>query len=454
MQKVIFIAEEFFRSFRKSLFKDILLMIMFSTGLVMAVLMGSYYLELGQQYADSIRYTGNGIWYGISVYDDMGEIGESLVTEDGCVNMLEYYDELSSMEGNPIYSVHTSQGLAVREDDFKKILCGNGYEGFLHEDHSSAISAQWPSENEGQVESLLDLKSAQVDYRAYRIFALKTEEGEGFTEENTTIKTAADTIPIVLGNDYEGIVPTGCTFDINIIGTDYVYPCKVVGILEQGMQIPWDGDVAQDMITLDSYILFPYGIRILDKQAGTGDIERYAYLNALSLGSAAVRLKNEDEFMPMVNRFQRLGQEFGLPPVRMLGASMGLKLFRKESAAGVRIILILTIVLIFFTFYGLFFTLYDKVQANKRVYGIYLVNGCSVVTLIISYLLEISVILMPSLWVCRYVFLNEKVSWGADIGEIIRTGDCFAGVSFLVAAVFIALIMKGVNVEKLIRQKD
>lgn len=455
MQKVVFIVEEFFRSFRKGLFKNILLMFMFSAGFVMAVLMGSYYLELGQQYSETIRYTGDGIWYGITIYQDEEEFLDSFITTDGCVNMLEYYDALSHLEGNPIYSAKTIQGVAVRENDFKTIFHDVNYEGFFSENHSTAFLGYFGGDgNSGQAESLLELKSAQLDFRAYGIFALKTEEGEGFTEENLTINTAADPIPIVLGNDYKGIIPIGQTLEISISGTDYIYPCKVTGILEKGMQIPDHGDATQDMVTMDSYILFPFGIQVSDKQAKAEDTERYAYLDMISLVSAAVRMKNEDEFIPLANKFQKLGQEFGLPPVQLSGGALGLDLFRKESEAGMRVILILTIVLIVFTFYGLFTTFYDKVQANKRTYGIYLMNGCSVGTVMISYLLEIAVILVPAVCVYRYVFLNESVRIGSDTEVIIKVADGFAGVSFLIGAVFVAVIMKGVNVEKLIRRRE
>ena len=351
MQKIIFIVEEFFRSFRKSLFKNILLMFMFSTGLFMAVLMGSYYLELGQQYSDAISYTEDGIWYGITVFDDFEEFTSSFVTTDGCINMLEYYEALSHWEENPIYAAATDQGVNVREEDFKKIFHNISYDGFLNQNHPTAFQAYFGNAgNDGQIETVLGVKSAQLDFQAYRIFALKTEEGEGFTEDNMTIKTAADTIPIVLGNDYKGIIPIGHKLDINIAGTGCVYPCQVVGILEQGMQIPENGDATQDMVTMDSYILFPYGIQISDKQAEAGGTERYAYLDLISLENAAVRMKNEDESIQLVNKFQKLGQEFGLPPVQLNGTSLGLDLFRKESAASVQVILILTIVLIFFTF--------------------------------------------------------------------------------------------------------
>ena len=49
MWKVRFMAEEFLRSFQKSLFKNILLMLMFSIRLVMAVVMCYNYFDLGEQ---------------------------------------------------------------------------------------------------------------------------------------------------------------------------------------------------------------------------------------------------------------------------------------------------------------------------------------------------------------------------------------------------------------------
>lgn len=458
MQKVIFIAEEFFRSFRKSLFKNILLMFMFSAGFVMAALMESYYLEMGQYYSETSYYTEGGIWCDITIRNDEEEFADSFITADGCINMLEYYDALTHMEKNPVYSAQTHQGISVREDDFEKMFHGNSYDGFLHENHSSAFMAYADfSGNGNQVESLLELKSAQLDIRAYQIFALRTEEGEGFTEDNTTIKTAADPVPVVLGNDYKGIVRPGQRLDIMISGTGYVYPCKVAGILEKGMQIPYMGDATQDMVTLDSYFLFPFGIQVSDKRAEAGMAERYAYLDMRSLVNAAVRMKNEDEFIPLANRFQKTGQEFGLPPVQLVGGSLGLNLLRRESEEEMRVILILTLVLVFFTFYGLFVTFYDKVQANKRTYGIYLMNGCSVWMVMVSYLMETAVILVPAVCACRYVFLDksmERMGLEADSEMILRVVNWFAIASFLAGAVFIAIIMKGVNVEKLVRQKD
>ena len=73
-----------------------------------------------------------------------------------------------------------------------------------------------------------------------------------------TIKKASDPIPILLGNDYKGMVKVGDVIDIGF--WYYVYPCKVAGILERGASLPENGQVGAGMVQVDSKILFPYGI--------------------------------------------------------------------------------------------------------------------------------------------------------------------------------------------------
>lgn len=60
MGKIKFMAEEFFCGFRKNLFKNILLMVMFTTSLLMTILMGSYYLDLGEENDSLASYRAHG----------------------------------------------------------------------------------------------------------------------------------------------------------------------------------------------------------------------------------------------------------------------------------------------------------------------------------------------------------------------------------------------------------
>ena len=82
--------------------------------------------------------------------------------------------------------------------------------------------------------------------------------------------------------------------------------------------------------------------------------------------------------------------------------------------------LILTIALLCFTLYALFVTFYDKIQSNSRVYGIYLINGCSLTMILLPCLLEIAIILLPAVFFSRYVFTDNNIGGvGVDMEFIL-----------------------------------
>lgn len=444
-------AEEFFRSFRKNLFKDLLMMVIFSICFVMVVLMGSYYLDLGERYSDAAQYyEENGIWYraGLEFFKDRSEVLSYLDTISGCQKVMAYYENVRNMESHPLMSVMTAQPMLMKESVVTNKFGDKNYKRFVN-DNRDSFMANFGDEGC----SVLEMKSAQLDFRAYQLYGLKTENGVGFTETNTTLKSISEVIPVILGNEYKGIFSVGDMVDICMAGTEYVYPCKVAGILEKGTQIPENGYYTQDMVLLDSYIIFPYGICVeKDDMVKLEEIKKYAFLDIVALENSSVQVGDEKEFNELVLSYQDIGLESHLPPIRLYDASMGLDLLRRQSAFSVRVMLILTITLSCFVFYSLFVAFYDKIQSGKRTYGIYLMNGCSVGMILLPCLWEAAIILLPALFVCRWVFTNV----GADINieAIMRAGYCVVGMSFLISSVFLVFLMKGVNTEHLIRQKD
>ncbi len=447
MRKMKFIAEEFLRSFRKSLFKNILLMLMLSISLVMAVIMCSYYFDLGDRYSDMNVHIGDSSWQTMALGLDRDEFTNSFTTVAGCRNMMNYYETLSSSAEYPMFSANTQQGVYLREDEVQHLFGDRSYQSFLDKDQPESVSAVFGDETC----SVLCFSSAQIDLKAYKLFGLRTDEGEGFTKENMTIEKASDPIPVLLGYDYKGILHIGDTMEINF--WNYIYPCRVVGILEKGATFPEAGDTKGEMCQLDPILLFPYGIRLLENPTDVKDIARYAINDFTALEDGVVQIMDDKKLNEQVGAFRDIGQKFGLPPVRMNGTSMGVNLLRKESDTTVQILLMLTVVLLCFTFYGLFVTFYDKIQSNSRVYGIYLMNGCSLGMILLSCLLEIVVILLPSFLISRYIFTNQFLGYYHI--DVIMKGVCgFVGMAFLTGAGFIVFLMRGVDTEHLIRQKE
>lgn len=451
MGKIRFMAEEFFRSFRKNLFKDLLLMVIFSICFLMVVLLGSYYLDLGERDSDSAQYyEENGIWYkaGLEFFNDENEVLSNLDTISGCRKVMSYYEKVRNMENHPLMSVMTAQTMLMKESVVTEKFGDKNYKRFVNDNRDSFMAYFG---DEGC--SVLEMRSAQLDFRAYGLYGLKTEEGEGFTAANTTLKYGSDAIPVILGNEYKGIFSVGDRIDICMAGTEYVYPCRVAGILEAETQIPEYGYYTQDMVLLDNYIIFPYGIFVQESaRTKLEEIKKYAFLDIVALENSSVQVGDEKEFNELVLSYRDMGIESDLPPIRLYEAPMGLDLLRKESAFSVRVMLILTITLSGFVFYSLFVAFYDKIQSGKRTYGVYLMNGCSVGMILLPCILETAVILLPALLVCRWVFTN--VGMDTNIQAIMRVGYCVVGISFLLSSVFLVFLMKGVNTEHLIRQKD
>ena len=441
-----FMLREFFRSFKGSLLKNILLMLLFTISVIISVIMFTYYADVKERDSDIVQENENGVWYSMDFCCRNGEYTEvfnTLSTAKGCRNLVDYGQTLRNLDDWPLYTLHTQQNMWTKEKDFKALIGNNDYHRFLPTYRKESFSAYIGEETC----LMFDLKCAQIDVRGYRMFGLKTEEGSDFTEENTTLDQASDEVPIILGNGYKGIVSVGQTMDLYF--DDDPYQCKVIGILEQNAQLPMAGDSLGEMISLDSYIIFPYGIRFSGQTAKTKEIHKFAYLEYWALGNASVWMEDGKKMNQLVLTLRDKGEEFGLPPIQVIGTSLGLDLLRKEAATGIRILLILTIVLICFTFYALFVTFYDKIQSNTRVYGIYLMNGCSLKMIVLPFLFEVFIIIFPAILIGRYIFGLMGVE-----PIILNIVYCFAGLAFLIGSGFIIYLMKGVDTEYLIRQKE
>lgn len=451
MWKVRFMAEEFFRSFQKSLFKNILLMLMFSISLIMAVIMCSYYVGLGERYESITQKVDGREWYALDLMTESSqEVLNQFTTVGRCRDMVNYYETLKSLKEAPILTINTSQCVGVKQEDIEKLF---GEKDFLPFADGEENIAELPFWDDGS-HLTRDMKGAQLDLDAYRYFGLRTQEGEGFTEENMTIQRDGDPMPLLLGSDYKGIIEVGTIIDINF--WTCAYRCKVAGILEENSKLPPDGNMALgELVSLDDKIVFPHGVRILEDPEHSKQMERYAWNDYMALQNGFAQTDGQ-HIRELVEKYGQIANQFGYPPVQLVGTSLGIDLLRRESASTVRVMLILTIVLLCFSFYGLFVTFYDKIQSNSRNYGIYLMNGCSLSMILIPCLLEIVVILVPAIIIGRYVLTGGQsmVGYYFRSGPIMQAVCLMIGTAFFVGAVFLAYLMRGVDTEHLIRQKD
>ena len=81
-------------------------------------------------------------------------------------------------------------------------------------------------------------------------------------------------------------------------------------------------------------------------------------------------------------------------------------------------------------------------------------NGCSLSMILIPLLLEIVVTLLPAVFVSRLMFVREDANVYYRPEAIMRAAYVMAGLIFMIGIGVVAFLMRGVDTEHLIRQKD
>ncbi|MCI8307604.1 MAG: hypothetical protein HFH14_06090, partial [Lachnospiraceae bacterium] len=389
------------------------------------------------------------MWYDLQFSDD-GLFFDEAKSFEGSLNIIDYCKMAKEVANHPVMSVNTFQSVMLRYDDVENIFVDKDYMPFADENNPLPVTVA----HNGGALSILQMKAMQFDYRAYNIYGIELEEGTGFTKENVTINTAADTVPVILGNDYRDICSVGQEIDMGIAGTEDFFHCRVEGIVKKGMLVPDFGVQNGELIPLDAFIIFPYGITIQDSPAESDEINKFAILDILAMENAKVFVEKESEFRELVSIYQTIGSTHSLPAIVIADASMGLRLLRDTSAVKVRIMLLMTIIAVLFVFYGLAVTFYNKIKLGQKVYGIYLMNGCSLWMILASWLLELLVIVLPSLCLCRIIFVQRNFGFEAQVGNILNTAYGIIGLVFVLGAIMISVIFRGIDLEKYIKGKE
>ncbi len=420
-------------------------------GSVMTIILCSYYFDMNEKNGLNAENIEDGTWYSTGFKDDDSQkLSMNLSSVNGCKDIIGYFEKIAFYENHPMFFADTHQSMYAFEDDLVPLFKNNDYRMFLTDEHSSSFSGII----NGETKNLIDLKCVQVDYNAYRMFGFNTVKGEGITESNVQLNSLQDDVPIVLGNAYSEIINIGDRFNLSL--AERVYSCKVVGILEENTYCPEGGQTNVGQINIDTYIIFPYGIRFQNINGNLNDIEKYAFLHVFAMGNSPNVLVQDDknEFAELVQGYKDIADEFSLPAMMIQGTSLGLNLLRNESKESVQIMLFATVALICFIIYSLFSAVYDKVQSNKKTYGIYLVNGCSVKLIVISYVLEIAIIVIPSILVGNYIFDPYKLEY--MVGNIAPIKAMVYGIAMLIVIIvsaFSIYVIGKTDVEILIREE-
>lgn len=97
----------------------------------------------------------------------------------------------------------------------------------------------------------VNVKSIQLNSTAYQLFQLNVERGNDF--DWSKVDYSKDTLPVLIGSDYNGVYDIGSRFIGNYYGRNIIF--EVIGILESDTFLYYKGDPE---FYLDKYIIIPY----------------------------------------------------------------------------------------------------------------------------------------------------------------------------------------------------
>jgi hypothetical protein len=97
----------------------------------------------------------------------------------------------------------------------------------------------------------INVKAMQLNTASFELYQLRVARGASFDWRE--VDYSKDTLPILLGSDYDGVYDIGDTFVGNYYGRDMTF--KVIGILEPNTFIYYKGDPE---FYLDTYFVVPY----------------------------------------------------------------------------------------------------------------------------------------------------------------------------------------------------
>ena len=110
----------------------------------------------------------------------------SLQTASGCQNMMDYYGALCHSREHPILTTYRKE-ILLEEGEMEALFGEHDFGSFLQEGMGESFSV---FDMQGGTCLVWSLRAYAVNAGAYRQLGLKAVEGEGFTEESLSIRSA------------------------------------------------------------------------------------------------------------------------------------------------------------------------------------------------------------------------------------------------------------------------
>ncbi|KPV58862.1 ABC transporter ATP-binding protein [Paenibacillus sp. A3] len=213
------------------------------------------------------------------------------------------------------------------------------------------------------------IKSVQLNQTVFDLNQIQLSQGEAFKEDAYVFNANKDTIPIIIGSDYNGVYKVGDTLDILYYWKPFIG--VVVGILEPSQKVLKVG--SEPELLLNRYMILP----MLQFEQSPPKMDGI-FLKALLLSKVNGKIVTELTPIQVRNTLEDIGDKTGFHDFAVIGAS-GIAIDSIISFTEINRNLLMVFSLVLFATVIILFVVITRITINKNIdiYKVLLISGIS-----------------------------------------------------------------------------
>lgn len=329
--------------------------------------------------------------------------------------------------------------------------CTSEYPGYYDSiqttPESLAISVQFSGMSEG-FEPLM----YRMDQPAMEHFGFRISEGRILEEQDFVFSWNQKEIPVLVGSAYAEGIQVGDILHACMYSD--IFQFRVIGILEKNTAIITDQIFSEEgePCYLDHAILVPYfNIAGAPKNEEERFFASANYEMGLQGGMIVVDANtSRAEVLAIERKICNIFVKNGLYPVTTTGSSYGTAIFKTESERTIQVLMGASVIMGVLSISGICISLLAKLNRNLHRYGIEMMNGQSMGTILLAFLIEILLIIVAGAGGAVWVFFDQ-IQYNLIFLWIILGLAVISTV--IVSTVFITRLKK-VDIEEIIRSEE
>lgn len=431
---------------------DAALVVQWAILFVLLIEVGTYYINIStvpwienskmgyRFYTLQVDDNAGTIYYEDSdtVYDDVKRVLKELDQQDDFFYMRTDWNAVSAM---------------VDYDVLRNRLNNQDYRMFtsvVQACNGQVDMAEEPEEMEDG-RRYVNLAVCQMDQNAAKLYVNQNqmEKGRTFGEQDFQYSFDQESIPVLLGHEYERYYQIGDEIEDRGFGK-----LEVIGFLKQNTVFQSDRTLehihgAED--TLDYYIIMPI-FEIKDTPENAAQ-EEFMMINYFNFDSGTVVLPgdcSESQVLSAQKKINQIFRENHLNATYCVNASPAVEIFKLQSAEYVNVLFCLMIIMVVFNIFSMGLNIFIKLEYNMKKYGIQLMNGRSIVSIIGGFAGRITLLILCAAMIGFY-FVRHYI-YGNGLFAVLLGMEC--GFCLLLSIVILMYRLAKTDVDMLVRRYD